>query len=124
MVHSAISWGYSRHHLERGAFPNYTKVDPKLATPFGLKRDEDFKNRTNEDNRKANYSEWQKWVDREHGPALRARICELNDIHFDHLSSQVIFDARLDQYMRMLIDFRAERISVAPLRQTRRSQGS
>jgi hypothetical protein len=71
---------YSRYHLERGVYPNYTKVDVDLAKPFGLDHDEYFKSLTCETNLKPNYSEWQKWVEINHGPALRAHIAKINKI--------------------------------------------
>lgn len=98
---------YARHNLIGKTFPNYTKVDYETFQPFGTDRDVNYKSMTKEGkfSSPTEMSEWQKWVEKEHGSALRAYICKVNGITRKDAMSVQDFNKRLDLFMSSLIDF-------------------
>ncbi len=80
---------FARYHVERGSFPDYSKVDdnPKLM-PFGERHHADFLAATDETTPED--SPWQQYVREEHQRDLHYRIMQAN-----RLDRQVIRDATI-----------------------------
>jgi hypothetical protein len=77
---------FARHHVERGSFPNYTKVDlQSVATPFGLKHHSDYIDATSES--KYEYSEWQQHLSRMHSNDLKFRILDKNRLDHHYIAN-------------------------------------
>lgn len=68
---------FARHNVERGSFPNYSKVadDPKLM-PFGERHHADFLAATDETS--LQNSPWQQYIREEHERDLHYRIMQAN----------------------------------------------
>jgi len=93
---------FARHHVERGSFPNYTKVEHLTTTmPFGSQAHNDFVEATRED--ATTESVWQQVVRQTHEQDLHFRILRKNQL--DRL---VIRDAsakaRFPQFVAGMID--------------------
>jgi hypothetical protein len=75
---------FARYHVERGSFPNYTKVaDLNSVEPFGKKRHSEFIEATNETNRdeQGNHtpdSPWQQYLKVNYQSDLHNRIIDVN----------------------------------------------
>lgn len=91
---------FSRFHLERGTFSKYDKVDIEAARPFGDKRHEHYKQSTNEAATHGSYSDWQKWVRKEHWLVLKDHIISKHRISQRHDINAKDFDERFEKYLR------------------------
>lgn len=75
---------FARYHMERGSFPNYTRVtDLHGVKPFGDKHHQDFLDATNEsslveDDLCDPVSPWQKHIQREYAQDLKHKIIHAN----------------------------------------------
>ncbi len=75
---------FARHHVERGSFPNYSRVyELAHVMPFGEKHHKEFLAATNEtstveDDLVDSMSPWQKYIRKEHGEDLMYRIIKAN----------------------------------------------
>jgi hypothetical protein len=91
---------FSRFHLERGTFPKYDKVDIEAARPFGEERHEHYTQSTSEGTEHVAYSEWQKWVQKEHWLALKEHIINKHRISQRHDIKAKDFGDRFEKYLR------------------------
>ena len=85
---------FARFHMERGEFPNYTKVDLKTAhKPFGTRAHSDFVAATSEENEST--SAWQQHLQKLYIHDLRERIFDVRftkNVSFSNERSQMIFE--------------------------------
>jgi hypothetical protein len=91
---------FSRFHLERGTYAKYDKVDIDAARPFGEKRHEHYTRSTNEATGHSDYSDWQKWVRKEHWKELREHIIKKHRISQRHDIDTKDFGERFEKYLR------------------------
>lgn len=86
---------FARHHVERGSFPNYTKVDLKsVATPFGIKHHSDYLDATSETSME--YSAWQQ---------------HLSKLYLDDLKYKILHKNRLDKHYIENSEFKANMLN-------------
>jgi len=101
---------FSRYHVERGSFPNYTRVaDLDSVQPFGPEHHKDFLFATNETNRdeKGNRipdSPWQKYLREEYEKPLLYRILQANR-HDRRYIQEKGFKEKYNDFIAGLIDF-------------------
>jgi hypothetical protein len=91
---------FSRFHLERGTYAKYDKVDIDAARPFGEERHEHYTRSTNEATGHSDYSDWQKWVHKEHWKELREHIIKKHRISQRHDIDTKDFGERFEKYLR------------------------
>jgi hypothetical protein len=93
---------FSRYHVERGSFPNYSRVaDFNAAQPFGPKHHKEFLEATNETNRDESgnlvrNSPWQKHIQAEYAKELTHRILRLNQHGSKYISDPKFKDSYED----------------------------
>lgn len=95
---------FSRYHVERGSFPNYTRVtDLESVQPFGAKHHDEFLEATREIHRdeKGHYvddSPWQRHIRKEYEKDLMYRILRVNG-HDRQYIGDTRFKARYDDFI-------------------------
>jgi hypothetical protein len=100
---------FSRYHVERGSFPNYTRaLDLNTAQPFGSKHHKEFLEATNETNRDESgnlvrSSPWQQHIKADYEKDLLHRILRVNH-HDRQYISDPKFKAQYENFIAGKID--------------------
>ncbi len=95
---------FARYHVERGSFPNYTRVaDLDSVKPFGARLHKEFLEATNETNRDENNknvpnSPWQEHIEHEHATDLKYKIIHANG-HNRRYVSESKFKRQYDDFI-------------------------
>lgn len=95
---------FARYHVERGSFPNYTRIaDLNSVQPFGAKLHKEFLEATNETNRDENdkhvpNSPWQEHIKDEYAQDLKYKIIHANR-HDQRYVNEPKFKLRYDDFI-------------------------
>jgi hypothetical protein len=94
---------YACFHMERGSFPNYSKVtDWGEIIPFDEQEHQHFRDETYEDDRINRYfdrSIWQEWLRNTHLVELKEYVTKVNKFYLNHDIKSIQYDNELERYL-------------------------